>query len=175
MNPEFNDELAIASSSLIWIQRRNCLQRYVSAIISRRLRYWIGPKEEYLQRLDARGFPPLCPDDARESIRLDVEAVRNREGLLIARGVRFITVYYEDIFDDSVTGNEQLKQVNRVLTFLGRNSAPVSITQSEAWLGVMNQDRCKWNSQSVYKRIPGISQFERLTGSDETGWLFNKG
>ena len=44
---------------VIFIVRRNLLQRVVSNLISRQTQYWIGTKERFLERLDQVALAPV--------------------------------------------------------------------------------------------------------------------
>jgi len=168
-----NDELVLRADAIIFLKRKNCLQRYVSSVLSRRLKFWIGAKQEYRFRLERMGFPELSVEVARKAIAEDRSAIERRELLLSSRDANVHIVYYEDLFGDTVTQQAQAAQINTILCFLGYSPVPQEITQSKQWNEIMNQGLCKWNSRDTYERIPGVLELERRIGSDETGWLLH--
>jgi hypothetical protein len=170
-HPELNDEIVLRADCVVFVRRRNYLQRYVSAMISRRLRFWIGTKEEYRFRLERTGFPEFEVEVVRRALAEDRRAVEQRHDLLRARGASVYNVYYEDLFGDRTLVEDQLKQINEILSFIGCTTVAPDITRSSRWQEIMNPERGKWNSRETYERLPDVWKLEMSVGSEECGWL----
>lgn len=171
--PELNDEIVRCATCVIFMRRRNYLRRYVSSMLSRRLRFWIGRKEEYRHRLDESGFPIISPETARKAIAAERLAVEQRESFLIRSRIRHISVYYEDLFGETVSASAQVDQINRILWFLCYPSVDYAVSGMAAWKEIMSRSCCKWNTSEVYRRIPNVRALEAAVGSQENGWLFS--
>jgi len=170
--PILNEELIRCAPAVISIERRNLLQRYISSLLSRRLRFWIGTKAEFLRRLETTGFPELNVEQIREAIAIDLDAIKRRRLLLSSVHSKFMFVNYEDLFGDGVAEADQVSHVNHILRFLGHSELTPSECLQQEWKESADSTIAKWNTVDIYSRIPGIHRIEATIGSDETGWLF---
>jgi hypothetical protein len=171
--PSLNDELVLYAPAVISLQRRNLLQRHVSSMISRKLQFWIGTKNEFLARLEWGGLPELDVESVHRAIECDKHAVQQRRHLLSSRHDRVMFVDFEDIIDNNGIGTENyISQVNGILNFLSYSDLKPNDYMKGEWKEATDPSISKWNSQDVYERIPGIRHIEAKLGSDETGWLF---
>ena len=98
----------------------------------------------------------------------------HKDQVLINHRVDFINVYYEDVFGVDIQAAEQVRQVNRVLRFIGLDEMPGNVPRTEEWREIMCRDLCKWNSRETYEQLPGAWELELKVGSNENGWLFRE-
>ena len=169
--PELNDEIVLYAPAVVSIERRNLLQRYVSTMLSRSIRFWIGKRAEFLKRMEVVGFPELCVDHARKSIEIDKAAIASRRRLLSSHlAVMFVS--YEGLFGPRVSDFDRIDKVNEIVRFLGYDALRAGDTLTPEWKSFSDPEHAKWATQEVYERIPGILELENKVGADSTGWLF---
>ena len=170
-NPELNDDIVLAASHVIFLERRNLLRRYVSNMICSQLDFWIGTRQEYEARLEHIQLRELSTATALEEIKRDKMALERRLKLFQQHCVQVLHLRYEDMFGCGVTATKQWKIVNDVLTFLGFRNISENEFEDQ-WVPLLDRDIYQWASPEIYRMIPGIEQLDREVGSDETGWLF---
>ena len=143
----------------------------LSSVISRRLKFWIGDRSEFLRRFNHATFPEFDIEASRQAIDMEFAALQARRRLLATHS-HAIIVTYEGLFGPRVSEPEKIAQINEILGFLGFDPLPTASINSYEWALATNPDNAKWNTAHVYSQLPGIHRLEDALGSDETGWLF---
>lgn len=172
-HPELNDGIVLAGGSVIFLRRRNLLRRYVSAAVSRRLTFWVGTRDEFVARLEETQLPELAPDRVRNALEQDIQANERRACLLETNGIRWMPVFYEDIYSRHLTNDQRLSMIDSILQFLGFEQIGQEKFQRQC-LPLLDPDTYRWASAETYLKIPGITDIERELGCERTGWLFRE-
>lgn len=171
LSPALNDGVVLEAGRVIFLKRRNLLRRYVSAVISQQLKFWIGTRQEYRARLENIQLPELDPAAVLLEIKMDQTDTERRLRLFQEHDIQVMHLVYEDIFGRTATTTTQLDLINGILFFLGfREISEIEFAQHCALL--FDADIYQWASADVYAMIPGIQRLDQEVGSDETGWLF---
>lgn len=169
-NPELNDEIVLAASRVIFLERRNLLRRYVSNVISRQLDFWIGTQHEFRARLEQAQLRELDPEIARKEMMKDRAVMADRLTLIQSNNIPYMQVAYEDLFGEDTSLAQQCEIVSNILAFLGyRNGCNHSLISS--WTPLLDRNMYQWASAEVYHLIPGIERLEREVGGSEFGSL----
>jgi hypothetical protein len=170
--PELNDEIVIGpDTKVLFLRRRNLLRRVISGLVSRNLKFWMGTRQEFHQRLRDARFRELNTEFVLKQIRQDQAAVARRLQTFAEHRVKMMPLYYEDLFDDQTPTAARLARINSIITFLGFNP----VTQDavlDKWMRQLDPDVNRWASPETYRLIPGIERIENEAGSEENGWLF---
>lgn len=169
--PALNDGIVLAANRVIFLERRNLLQRYVSSLISRQIEFWIGTRQEFLGRLGNIQLRELDPELATCEIKKDREAILRRRSFLEENQIPVMYLVFEDLFGMTVSKDSQFETMNRILAFLGfRNFAREEF--DKLCSPFFEHNKYQWASPETYQLIPGIRNFERAVGSYDFGWLF---
>ena len=171
-NSDFNRLLMLRPGQrVLFLNRRNNLQRLVSAEISMQSGVWATLDDASRNRLLETEFKPLDIAKIKARLELDRRAVSQHRQRMVDSGIDFMELWYEDLFNPASRPEQTNNEFNRILAFLGRTA----ITDDETLAKVNSlwqPDRLKQSSEAVYRMIPGIEEVEEVCGSDATGWLF---
>jgi len=169
--PDLNDAVLSGADLLIFLRRRNLLRRYVSSVISKRMGFWVGTREEFIMRLDEVHLPELSAAVVERELQNDEAAVSRRLSVIENENLICKHLFYEDLFEEGISREEQVLTLKNLLSFLGFKSeiAPEILGQ---WGVLFDPNTFRWASSDTYSRIPGIFQIEKQFGSSERGWLF---
>lgn len=171
--PDLNDEIVLGAGRLILLERRNRLRRYISGVISGKLRFWVGTREEFIARLDSVQLPELDPAVVREHLQRDRAAMEERVRLSQSRDIPAMRVFYEELYGQCRCAHKQLSLLNEILEFLGFSSVSEGPFRNR-FLRLLDPAKHQWGSAEIYRRIPGVLTLEDEVGSDESGWLFKE-
>jgi hypothetical protein len=173
-NPTWNVELLLKpNQKVIFLRRRNLLRRLVSAHISSQTGVWGLFDSGDRRRVESFSFMPMDIDSVKAQLRTDNYMTYYYRKYLIDSGAEFTDLFYEDLYGPLITSNCQIDMLNKIFTFLGKDSIANETTLS-GLKGLLDPREMKLNSIETYKRIPGIEIVERECGSDETGWVFGR-
>jgi LPS sulfotransferase NodH len=170
-NWEFNDAIVLRARCVLYLQRRNLLRRYISSLISRQLKFWIGTRQEFVARLESVQLCELDPVLVRQEIANDRAASESRLALLHRHGITMKHIFYEDFLGEDVTSPQQFAMINAIIEFLGYEPITEAVFATKCAL-LLDKSSYQWASPEIYRLIPGIHRLEREVGSDETGWIF---
>lgn len=174
-HPEFNTRMLLSPrTKIIFLTRRNLLQRFVSNYFCRQINYWIGDKSEFHSRLDNIQIRSLEPEQVRIAIQQDIAEIERCWNFIADNNLPAIHLCYEHLFRTGASKAEQLEITNSILKFLGFKCVDQE-SFSENWQYCFDSSINQWSSAELYYRIPGIDRIEKEIGSDETGWLFREG
>jgi len=169
--PRLNDEIVTEAGRVIVLLRRNLLQRYISGVISQQLRYWIGTRSEFIARLDDIQLRAFRHSVCKAGTYKAREDQQRRLKLVESSSTEHIAIYYEDLFDESITFAQQQKLLNEILDFL--SFRPFSDQELDTDVAFyLDRDKNKWSTSEVYERIPKIRDLHSELASDEFGYLF---
>jgi len=170
--PELNNEVtAEARCKVVFLIRRNILQRIVSHHLSQQTHTWVGPRDAFLNRLRLTEVAPLDANSVRRQIQAEQEAISAKVQFLVDHEVEHMTVEYEALFSEDVTTEDKRSCINSILDFLGFESV-TSDEFVQQWLTHFDPAQHRWATPDVYRRIPDIEGLEQAVGNDVTGWLF---
>jgi hypothetical protein len=171
-DPALNARVALEPGQrVVFLRRRNILQRIVSLQISEQADVWSAIPHLDRERLSAFEFAPLDAAVVRRHVESEAELLDSLRDRLTAAGAQFIEVWYEDLYDAALAPETRRARAEEIIRFLGREPA-----RDSASLGkidrLLDPSVTRLNSEQTYTRIPGIAAIEALCGANETGWLF---
>jgi hypothetical protein len=161
-----------APSLVLHLQRRNALQRVVSAMISEQVQLWKGPASLWRLRLDRLHLAPLDVESVVEQLRIDLETEEKVSRLLRRLNKTTVSVFYEDLFESHLNkgAGSTVNSISDLMERLGFDAPDHEMRLVMARR--LDPTTWKMNSQESYKLIPNIEEVEAVCGSDDTGWLF---
>jgi len=171
---ELNHRLLWAENAqIIFLDRRNSLQRVISAEISWQTNVWGRYTEEERRRVRCFDYQPVSLAKVEHQLRTMAAGLAEMRSTLHAFAVNHFDLWYEDLFGDDVYLAERLRLMDRLRAFVG--AAPErDVRTGFAVAGLLNPETSKLNLAETYRRIPNIEEVERRFGSDENGWLFKE-
>jgi hypothetical protein len=167
--PNLQTELWRSATFMIAVSRQNLLRRYVSAEISRGLRFWIGTRTEFIKRLNSVCLLPLNASRAKISIERDIVALEERKRLLDLFQIESKEFFFEEFFGASPDRKFEIMNDLYVTCRLGPLSKAYFFEHGSKWL---NPGEFKWSSEEVYRAVPNIISFESELSS--YGSLFDE-
>ena len=170
--PELNNQLLDCAEILVNVRRRNLLRRHISGVLSKRLTFWVGTRQDFLMRIEHAGFPELDVDVVRRELERERCAIEARDEAVSKLRIPQMFVYYEDLFAPGTASPERMSKLVDILRFVGRTTQPDEAT-CRRWLELLDPETYQWASREVYSRIPGITRIEAVLGSEQHGWLFS--
>jgi hypothetical protein len=167
--PELQEELWRSADVVIATDRQNFVKRYVSAEMSRALRFWIGTRQEFVNRLKNVCLLPLDIVQAKKSIQLDREAHQFRTKFLNEANICTVDFRFEEFFGSPI--DRQLELANSLFSASGIPTLRFGylLQHGSRWL---NPSEYQWSSDEVYRAIPNIREFETAFSSEPGGSLF---
>lgn len=159
---------------IIFLRRRNILQRIVSSQISLQLNRWSFDFPQDRDLIQSFPFSPIDGDvvhwHLENELRLTSEV---RKAHLVDCGAAFIDLWYEDLFGAAQSLASRQSKVAEIVDFLEIRTEMDSGSGNGSMVKrFLNPVHNKVNSVETYSRIPGIEEVERRFGCDTTGWLF---
>lgn len=169
--PALNAEVVLASARIVSLSRKNLLQRYVSNVLSRKLDFWIGTKQEFISRLGRVTFEELDPSRVLAKLKGDAAAIANRERLIAESGHPVLFLKYEDLFSPSASTAEQFNILNQVIEFLGFRPLTEAeyVTSAAVFLA---PEVYRWADEDVYHHLPNARELDGELSSYGYGRLF---
>ena len=166
---DLNDDLIRHAEIVISIRRRNLLRQIISGYISRHLRFWVGTKSEFMERLNSAYLPPLSVEEAADALGRASRALEERDRLLSILSSKRLIFYYEDFFEGHL--KQQVHELNGLFSDAGF-SRMNEVTLTDAISPYMERAAYKWADKEVYDRIAGIRLIDEQLGQDSTGKIF---
>ena len=165
--------LAEGKHRILLLTRRNRLRRLVSLHISLQSDVWFIWDEPTRRKFEEFQFRPI--DRALFGAQLEIEAqvVARHKQLAADCGKPFLDCHYEDIFGLDRSVDAKLGRLQEILAFLGftQITDPAALDRARS---LLDPKLGTFNSEQIYRRIPGIERIEEEFGSDEIGWLFDR-
>ena len=169
--PTLNDEVVMQAGRVISMKRKNLLRRYVSNVISRRLDFWIGTREEFRSRIQREDLIELHPSRVLRSLERDAVVISQRERLLSAKGEDVMCLTYEDLYGPSIAASEQFSSLNTVVSFLGFRP----FTEQEYFSGpaqFFRPEVYRWADEELYQRLANGRELDEALADYGFGRLF---
>ncbi len=164
-----NDDLVRNAEIVIVMRRRNLLRQYVSAVVSRRLGFWVGTASEFKMRFQHSYPPVLDLKNASRALFLMTDALARRDSLLESTSCKQIRLYYEDIFERGYDYAAFAEIINSLFEALGhRQLWKEEMTTSVRYL---NPGEFKWMTNEIYECLPNAKLLDKELGSKATGYL----
>lgn len=172
LDPTLNTRLLLKpNQKIIYLRRRNLLQRLVSIHISHDSEIWGLFDERDRKRLSSHNFHPMNLTTAKSNLDCDLRMLSFYKLALVNSRSLFMDLCYEDLYGPGLEIRDRVEMLNRIISFLGED--PMAKGDVRARVNALfNSRTMKLNSVQTYRRIPGIMALEEQCGSDETGWLF---
>lgn len=173
--PSLNEHLLLRPDHrVLFLNRRNSLRRLVSLQLSEQTDVWHMFTESDRKRVTEWQFKPINADMLGVSLYIEKQVLHRYRKLLAEKRRDFLELWYEDLYNPLLGAKQRLERLNQILTFLRLDRIADGQTASE-----MNQlfdpGNTGFNSRAIYSKVPGIEEIEARFGSDETGWLFERG
>ena len=156
---------------IIFLTRKNDLQRVVSKEICRQTNIWYAASEHDKRTIFEFSFKPLDSQSIESELARDKKCIAEYRQLLKDNHLKLLELSYEDLCDSTIPLERRLDKLDEVVTWLGRTSIRDEANLEEV-RNLLEHDNSDVRSHSIYPMIPGIEEVERNLGSDETGWLF---
>lgn len=161
------------NAQIIFLDRRNSLQRVISAEISWQTSVWGRFTEEERQRVRKFNFQPISLVKVERQLNAMAVGLDQMRSTLHATAANYFEIWYEDLFGADVHLTDRLKLMDRLRTFIGA-SRKCDVRTDFAIANLLNPEKSKLNLTETYRRIPNIGDIERRFGCDENGWLFKE-
>jgi LPS sulfotransferase NodH len=172
--PELNAQVALEPGQrVVFLRRRNVLQRTVSLQISQQAGVWSAIPSLDRERLARFEFVPLDANVIKQHVASEAALLDGLRDQMIDARATFIEAWYEDLYDPTVSDETRRARVAPLLTFLGL-SLPNDVGTLDIIDRLLDPAATRLNSEEQYARIPEIEAIEAECGSDETGWLFTE-
>ena len=170
---ELNEHLLTEGNHrILLLTRRNRLRRLVSLHISLQSGIWFIWDEPTRRKFEEFRFQPI--DRTLLGAQLDMEeaAIARHHQLAADCGKPFLEFHYEEIFGDSSV-DAKVGRLQEILAFVGATwiTDPEALDRARV---LLDPKLGAFNSEQVYRRIPGIEHIDDEFGSDETGRLFHR-
>ena len=158
------------NNKIIFLWRKNALQREVSLYISQQSNYW-NSTQSGRETLLAHTFDPIDVSTVRTKMNAYLEDVARYQDLLATNDKEYFLVTYEELYGPDRSFHEKVKLLHRMLAFIDKKPFTAGSHLHEL-ARLFDPDRTKLNTHDTYRKIPNIDEVEAQLGSDETGWLF---
>lgn len=165
--PSLNKSILLKGGKIIFLQRKNILQRIVSCQISWQTNLW---DKEDKDKIANHRFTMLDAELIKLTLENEKNYLQEWKDYLKNSHIDFMEVYYEDIFSNNLSFDEKLKVLDNIFSFLGYpRSSDLCLIELKKLVDTSN----KMSSDDLYLNIPKIKKIDARFGSDETGRLFN--
>jgi len=167
---ELNEQLLLyPNAKIIFLWRKNLLQRNISNYISTKAQYWHSDTNVILKKQ----FEPIPVVTLQKRVDQDLEKVNTWRNFIKNNVKQYFELAYEDIYDTYLSEDDKLTKLSQLFGFLG-----VEDLQKERSIkkvkDLLNPQKTKLNSELTYKLIPNIKKIEMQIGCKETGYVFEK-
>jgi hypothetical protein len=167
--PSLNRSILFEGKNIIFLCRKNILQRIVSSQISSQTKIWESPDPDDKDKIANFIFEPLDMGTIKWQIENENKCLNEWRRFMKDNNIRFLEVFYEEIFDYRLTLADRIAAIDRIFSFLGyAGTDTLPSTDLITLLGSGN----KMSPTELYGRIPNIRKIEETFGANETGWLF---
>ena len=168
LTPDLNRTLiTYPGTKLIFLWRRNLLQRLVSNYISISAQYYHGDRSVIL----GKTFEPVPIAQLQRMLRRDQESIENWRTFAKQHAASYFELAYEDLYELDLTEEQKLVTLNEMFEFLGVGelTRPGLVAKAK---DLLKPENSKLNSELTYRRIPNIRHIDELLGNDVTGRIF---
>lgn len=159
-------------TTYIMLNRRNVLERIVSAHVAEHARIWNIQRPAEREAVHSASIPPLQHREIRNVLAAELPTIASYRATLQARSTEFIELWYEDFFDPALSPDDRLGNFEFLLAKLG---LPAARYCRDGVLSFLSAEQRKIGSCELYRRIPGIEEVDSIFGSHSTGHLFDPG
>jgi hypothetical protein len=169
--PDLNGQLlCLEGQRVVFLRRRNVLQRVVSNEISGQTQVWTPLGPAHRERVATFAYAPVREAVVAWHLDHELAQLQAWEAQLVSRGGSLLAVEYEALYDphDPARRRAVLAEILRFLEV-----RPPDDPDIEARItGHLDPAAVRLNSEATYRRIPGIQAIADRYGSERTGWLF---
>ncbi len=172
LNKKLNTHIILRKDiSIVYLHRKNILQTIISLLISRKIKYWSHKPDIWREKFEKENFKTFDIEEIRKRMNKLIKDIRFYKNKLVKNNVKFLELYYEDLFGNDITDERKIDIINEIFKFfkLEQIKDPDVLNEIKE---LLNPDTNKLNSEETYKKIPNIMEIEKELGCDETGWLF---
>ncbi len=170
-DPAMEDYLLTAAAErIVFLNRRNLLQRIVSTQMSEQNRVWQMWGEQSRGKIMAHHYEPLDKAALRTELQAEREASMRVRQRLQQSGRPYMDLWYEDLFG-SQSREQKLHALGGVFAFVTGRPFQRALLRPNA-SKLLDADTNKVNSPQTYRLVPAIDEIEDEFGSEETGFLF---
>jgi hypothetical protein len=159
--------LSYPDCKIIFLWRKNLLQRIISNYISTTANHWGTEREKVLEC----NYHPIDLTTLAEKLTDSKKRLQMYSRLCGSLGDKCMEVTYEGIFGLNMSPEEKLKKIKEISYFLGIGEDWV-YDKSESIKTLLNPSGNKLNSERTYRLIPNIEEIEQKFGNSENGYIF---
>jgi len=155
---------------VIFLDRRNALQRAVSYHIACQTRIWHvnSARDPNRRQIASRQIAPIDVEWISSYIDGQRSCAERYRKELVASGVDWMDLSYEDLYNPTMGLAARLKTLDDIVSFLG--ATPIG-REAQAMARLLNPKSSKMNSSSTYRLVPNVEEIEQLFGNAENGYL----
>ena len=165
---ELNEALMqYPNNKLIFLWRRNLLQRLISNWISMQAQYWHGDRSVILKQ----SFEPIPVNKLRDMLRRDEAAVNRWRTFARECAAEYFELTYEELYDSTLSEEQKLRKLNELFDFIGVGALTQDSLVEKA-KDLLKPEKSKLNSELTYQLIPNIRHIDELLGNEITGRIF---
>ncbi|MBU0577405.1 glycosyltransferase [Patescibacteria group bacterium] len=165
---ELNEALLkYPNSKVIFLWRKNLLQRQISNHISMQSQHWQADTSAILKSK----LKPIKISRLEKGINSDLKHIKEYRDYLSSNDVDFYELAYEDFYDLDLSEDQKLEKLNQLFSYLGVDKMEDEQLIKKA-KDLFNPQKTKLNSELTYKLIPNIELIEQKIGCKETGYIF---
>ncbi|MDD4216984.1 MAG: hypothetical protein PHZ24_06580 [Bacteroidales bacterium] len=167
LDETYNKGMLKANYKIIFLWRKNYLQKTISHQISSKTQAWFKDRN----KIHKTKFDPISLDSTDNSLKLYKDQVNKYYTFLKNNNTDFFHLTYEELYSPDLSLSQKSKKINDIIKYLGYDKITDQkvIKQIEI---LLNPKKSKLNNLSTYFRIPNILEIEKKFGSEENGHLF---
>lgn len=170
LSPELNEELLkYPNCKVIFLWRKNLLQRLISNIISTKAQYWHTDTSVLLKKK----FEPIPAKKIQRRIQSDLEELNKWKEYIEKHVKDYYELTYEGIYGLDLNEDQKIDKLNELYNYLGVDPLENEKLSQKA-KDLLNPKKTKLNSEHTYRLIPNIQKIEKMVGSEKTGYLFSR-
>ncbi|GGA93574.1 hypothetical protein GCM10011511_16070 [Puia dinghuensis] len=168
--PQLNKLILLKAGKIVFLTRKNILQRIVSSEISMQTKIWHLPDLSEKSQISKFEFKPLNAERIKWLLMNENIFLTEWRTYIKENKLDYMELSYEDIYSDRLNSAEKCSTLDNLFSFLGYPGIEtLPYDQLENLLAIDN----KMSPAEIYRQIPEIEKIDREFGSDETGWLFH--
>lgn len=168
--PLTRDLLRYRSPRVIFLYRRNLLQRIISSMISKRINHWNTDRKKVL----SHSFSAFDLEQIQNQLAYDQQRIQVFRAMVHEEVDEVLEVAYEDLYGLARSEEEKLAQIRTLFAFAFAQRTVVE--SPDVWARIkalLDPQESKLNGTHSYRRIPNAREIDRKLGSEETGYLFD--
>lgn len=170
LSEEHNKLLLKKNYKIIFLWRKNYLQKTISHLISTKTGVWFNDRKKIFQT----PFSPVKAEDVLTYLNIYKSRLNNYYTYLTSNRIDFYNLTYEELYHHDLPVRDRLNKLNEVFNYLGYSKLTDrhAIQQAES---LLDPGKSKINDNLTYNKIPNIMEIHNKLSCEENGYLFPPG